>query len=74
MIEPFHAVAAVDAMSRPASSDDFAVGTQRGAIKDLEQADELYSLFLDVARVSDCHDEEKEYHQSIGCQCYVGQD
>lgn len=74
MIKPFHAVAAVDAMSRSTGSDNFAVGTERGAIKYFEQADELYALLLDVTRVSDCHDEEKQKHQTVGCECNIGQD
>lgn len=74
MIKPFHAVATVDAMSRTTSSDDFAVRTERRAIKYFEQADELYALLLDVTRVSDCHDEEKQKHQTIGCEGNIGQD
>jgi hypothetical protein len=59
MVKPFHTVTTVHAMPRSASSDYFTIGAEGGAIEYFQQADELYSLLLDVAGVAESDDGEK---------------
>ena len=59
MVKPFYTVTTVNAMAGSAGSDYFTIGTKRGAIEYFQQANELYSLLLNVARVTESNDGEK---------------